>query len=218
MLRINLLPREVLDRHRFEGWYRYIFIITVGLVLIVLLVAAGLYLAVQQKSEELQTAQDEAQQYVEQGKAFDVFEKKEQDFAERQAITQTALADRLNLGKLAEEVSLVLPDEVWLDTMILDQGAGLSFAGNTPRPATQSMNVAYKSIAKTLVKLNELSDLSDVWLSNATNGVWSAWDASSEVDTSTPVVLFTTTAKIASSTVPPPTATAETPATEGSVE
>ncbi len=218
MLRINLLPREVLDRHRFEGWYRYIFIITVGLVLIVLLVAAGLYLAVQQKSEELQTAQDEAQQYVEQGKAFDVFEKKEQDFAARQAITQTALADRLNLGKLAEEVSLVLPDEVWLDTMILDQGAGLSFAGNTPRPATQSMNVAYKSIAKTLVKLNELSDLSDVWLSNATNGVWSAWDASSEVDTSTPVVLFTTTAKIASSTVPPASATPETPASGGSVE
>ncbi len=145
-------------------------------MLIVLLAAAGLYIAVQQKSDELQTAQDTAQKYAEQGKAFDVFEKKEQDLAARQAITQTALADRLNLGKIAEEISLVLPDEVWLDSMTLDEENGVSFHGNTPRPATQSMNVAYKSIAKTLVRLNELRDINDVWLSNATNGVWNAWD------------------------------------------
>ncbi len=217
MLRINLLPREVLDRHRFEGWYRYIFIITIGLVLIVLLAAAGLYMAVQQKSDELQTAQDTAQKFAEQGKAFDVFEKKEQDLAARQAITQTALAYRLNLGKIAEEISLVLPDEVWLDSLTLDEENGVSFQGNTPRPATQSMNVAYKSIAKTLVRLNELRDINDVWLSNATNGVWNAWDVSSEVTSATPVVLFTTSAKIASSTpaAQPASPQPATPTTSG---
>lgn len=215
MLRINLLPREVLDRHRFEGWYRYIFIITIGVVLIVLLGSAGLYMAVQQKTDELQTAQDLAQQYAEQGKAFDIFEKKEKDLATRQATVQSALSSRMNLGKIAEEISLVLPDEVWLDKLVLDEQTGLSFAGNTPRSANESMNMAYKSVAKTLVRLNELTQVSDVWLTSATNGQWNSWAASSNIDTSTPVVLFNVSAKIASSTASPGSPSAAQPQAGG---
>jgi Tfp pilus assembly protein PilN len=196
MLRINLLPREVLDRHRFEGWYRYVFIVSIGLIALVLLVAFGLALAVQSKSDELQSAKDKAQQYAEQGKAFDVFEKKEEELTGRQLIAQSALSDRLNLGKVAEEVSLVLPDEVWLDTLVVSQDDGLSFTGNTPRSGSQSMNISYKSIAKTLVRLNELPQVTDVWLSSAANGTWRSWDAASNVDTETLVVQFTTSAKI----------------------
>lgn len=198
MLRINLLPREVLDRHRFEGWYRYIFIITTGLVLLILLIAAGLYILVQQKSDELQTAQEKTQQYAEQGKAFDVFEKKEKEFNDRQAIAQAALANRFNLGKIAEEISLVLPDEVWLDSLTLDQSTGMSFIGNTPRSTSQSMNQSYKSVARTLVRLNEVPEINDVWLSNAANIQWSNWDPSSGISTTTPVVQFTTLAKLIS--------------------
>ncbi len=196
MLRINLLPREVLDRQRFEGWYRYVFIISIGLVLIVLMSAAGLYVLVQQKSDELQNARDLAQQYAEQGKAFDVFEKKEKEFTDRQAIAQTALSDRMNLGKIAEEVSLVLPDEVWLDSLSLDEKAGLTFGGNTPRSRNEGMNQSYKSVAKTLVRLNALPEVTDVWLSNAQNGSWGSWDAASNITTPTTVVQFTTAAKI----------------------
>lgn len=196
MLRINLLPREVLDRQRFEGWYRYIFIISIGLILVVLLAAAGLYVAVQSKSDELQTANDKAKQYAEQGKAFDIFEKKETELTARQAIAQLALAGRVNIGKIAEEVSLVLPDEVWLDSMSIDQASGLTFIGNTPRSSSQSMNVSYKSVAKTLVRLNELPDVNDVWLTSASNQTWSAWDTASTINTATPVVQFTTSAKL----------------------
>jgi Tfp pilus assembly protein PilN len=196
MLRINLLPRDVLDRHRFEGWYRYVFIISIGLIAFVLLGAAGLYIAVNQKSDELQAARDRAQQYAEQGKAYDIFEKKETELADRQAVAQTALSDRINMGKVAEEVSLVLPDEVWLDSLSLDQGAGMSFIANTPRSGSQSMNISYKSVAKTLVRLNQLPDVTDVWLSNASNMMWSAWDLASNISTTTPVVQFTASAKI----------------------
>ena len=95
--------------------------------------------------------------YAEQGKAFDVFEKKEQELAARQAIAQTALADRINLGKIAEEISLVLPDEVWLDSLTLGSGERRVVPGkHAALERAQSMNVAYKSIAKTLVRLNEL--------------------------------------------------------------
>jgi len=196
MLRINLLPREVLDRHRFQGWYRYIFIISTGLVLVVLLVSALLYMLVVQKSEELTSTREKTQSYIEQGKAFDVFEKKEKEFTDRQAVVQTALSGRMNLGKVAEEISLVLPDEVWLDSLSLGQDTGVSFIGNTPRTSSHSMSIAYKSVAKTLVRLNELPDVADVWLSNASNLTWSNWDPTSGIETVTPVVQFTASAKV----------------------
>lgn len=206
MLRINLLPREVLDRHRFQGWYRYIFIISTGLVLVVLLVSALLYMLVVQKSEELASSRERTQAYVEEGKAFDVFEKKEKEFVERQAVVQGALASRMNLGKTAEEISLVLPDEVWLNSLSLGQETGLNFIANTPRSSSHSMNVAYKSVAKTLVRLNELPDVADVWLSNASNITWSAWDEASGIDTITPVVQFAASAKVIRTAATTPTA------------
>lgn len=206
MLRINLLPREVLDRQRFQGWYRYIFIISTGLILVVLLVSALLYLLAIQKSEDLASSRQRTQAYIEQGKAFDVFEKKEQELAARQASVQSLLGSRLNLGKIAEEVSLVLPEEVWLDSMSLGQEEGLAITGNTPRSTSQSMSQSYKSVARTLVRLNELPDVADVWLSNAANLTWNAWDPSSGISTTTPVVQFTASAKVFKSTSTTPTA------------
>jgi len=196
MLRINLLPREVLDRHRFEGWYRIVFIIALGLVVFVFLVWAGLIILVQQKSDELTTQREKAAQYAEQGKSFDIFEKKESELSARQSLAQAALANRINTGKVAEEISMVLPDEVWIDSMSLDEIAGMSFVGNTPRSSGRSLNMAYKSVAKTLVRVNELPELTDVWLSNAANVSWSAWSAASKISTATPVVQFTTSAKL----------------------
>ena len=44
-----------------------------------------------------------------------------------------------------------------------------------------------------ILRVNELPELTDVWLSNAASTGWSGWDPSG-VDTSTPVVQFTTSA------------------------
>ena len=206
MPRINLLPREVLDRHRFEGWYRFVFIVSTGLALFILLVAAGLYLLVLQKADDLQTERDKAAQYVEQGKAFNIFEQKEKELSDRQALAQSALADRINMGKVAEELSMVLPDEVWLDSLTLDQESGMSFIANTPRSSSHSLNIAYKSVAKTLVRINEMPEVTDVWLSNASNSLWTGW-ADSAISTQTPVVQFTTSAKILTPSQIPPKAT-----------
>ena len=175
MVRVNLLPREVIDRRKYEQLYRYVFIGAVGLVLIVLFAYAGIFLLGQQKSEELQTLQEDAQQLQAQADAFKVFEAKEQELLAREQIAQTALAGRINMGLLAEEISLVLPDEVWLGSLTISEEDGLALAGNTPRSASESVDVAYKSIAKLLVRLNELPLLFDVWLLSANNTEWTGW-------------------------------------------
>ena len=175
MVRVNLLPREVLDRRKYEQWYRYVFIGVVGLALIVLFVYAALYLMVQQKNDDLQVLREETTQYQTQADAFGVFEIKEQELLAREQIATLALSNRLNMGMLAEEISLVLPDEVWLNTIVIGEETGLTLDGNTPRSASESVDVAYKSIAKLLVRLNELGALYDVWLVTAKNTNWSGW-------------------------------------------
>ena len=210
MVRVNLLPREVVDRRRFEQWYRYVFIGVIGLALIVLFAYAGLLLMSQQKNDELQALQEDTTRYQSQADAFRVFETKEQELVAREQAAQAALVGRINMGMLAEEVSLVLPDEAWLANFTVSEVDGLALSGTTPRSASESIDVAYKSIAKLLVRLNELPSVGDVWLTTATSGEWNAW-APSGGSTPLPVkvVSFQATGKI----VTPPGSAATTPTT-----
>ncbi len=198
MVRVNLLPREVIERRKYEQLYRYVFIGAVGMVLIVLFAYAGIFLLGQQKSDKLQTLQEETKQYQSQADAFSIFESKEQELLDREQVAQTALAGRIDMGMLAEEVSLVLPDEVWLGSVSISEKDGLSLSGNTPRSTSESVDVAYKSIAKLLVRLNELPTLFDVWLVTATNADWVGWSVpeGDAVPLAAKVVGFQATGKI----------------------
>ena len=139
MVRVNLLPREIIDRRKYEQWYRYVFIGVVGVALIVLFVYAGLYMMVQQKNDELQSLQEQVMQYQAQADAFGVFEVKEQELISREQVAQTALAGRINMGRLAEEISLVLPDEIWLGSITLSEETGVVLDGFTPDPAASRL-------------------------------------------------------------------------------
>lgn len=209
MVRVNLLPREIIDRRKYEQWYRYVFIGVVGVALIVLFVYAGLYMMVQQKNDELQSLQEQVMQYQAQADAFGVFEVKEQELISREQVAQTALAGRINMGRLAEEISLVLPDEIWLGSITLSEETGVVLDGFTPRSSSESFDIAYKSIAKMLVRLNELPALTDVWLLNATNSSWSTWVTNEDDPTPLPVdvVGFQATGKVVKPAAPAVSAT-----------
>ncbi len=202
MVRINLLPPEVLEKRRWEKWYPYVFIAFAILAAILVLIYAYLMLSGGAKNAELQSLKEQSAALQAQADAFSIFEQKEQQLAARSAIAQRALASRLDVGNIAEEVSLVLPDEVWLDTMVVGETAGLRIRGMTPRSPSQSMDVGYKSVAKTLVRLGELPDIYDVWLVNALNNSYQRTAASATAAQPLPedVVQFESTGKI----IPPP--------------
>lgn len=169
MVRINLLPKEVLERRRYDKWYTYVLIVFAALLALVAIAYGYYWFSGAQKNADLQLLQEQTQKLQAQADAFGIFEQKEQDLVKRQAVAVTALAGRVNLGRVAEEISLVLPDEVWLSTMGIGQIDGLTLTGYTPYSSSHSMDVSYKSVAKTLVRLNELDDVSDVWLTSAVN-------------------------------------------------
>lgn len=175
MFKINLLPKEVLERRRYEDWYPRVFLIAaVALVMVIALYALFAFQANSMRGE-LQSTRDNSEGYRQSAEKLSIFEKKETQLQEREVVAQAALAGRVNVGEVANDISLVLPDEVWLESLTINQDTGLILAGNTPRSAGQSTDVAYKSVAKTLVRLSELPGLYDVWLDSAANAQWSKW-------------------------------------------
>jgi hypothetical protein len=82
---------------------------------------------------------------------------------------------------------------------------GLNLVGYTPYSSSHSMDVSYKSVAKTLVRLNELDDVSDVWLTNAANAEYSGFTpVTGKTFLPAPVVGFSIKGKVS-----PPVASGE---------
>lgn len=175
MFKINLLPKEVLERRRYEDWYPRVFLIAAIALLVVIALYALFAFQANSMRGELQSTRDNSEGYRKSAEKLSIFEKKETQLQEREVVAQAALAGRVNVGEVANDISLVLPDEVWLESLTINEETGLILAGNTPRSAGQSTDVAYKSVAKTLVRLSELPGLYDVWLDSAANAQWSKW-------------------------------------------
>lgn len=226
MFKINLLPKELLERRRYERWYRLVAIGGVGAVAIVFAVWAMMWLQLSIKQGELQSKVQEVQSYEKEARDLEVFQESERKLRDRETVVQTALAGRVNMGQLANDLSLVLPDEVWLDELIIDQEDGLAMAAVTPRTNGQSTEVAYKSVAKTLLRLAELQSLYDVWLTTATNDVWAGFAPidGSQDSTTVPVVKFQASGKVmkpaaaATATVPAATAAPSSGASTGTTK
>jgi Tfp pilus assembly protein PilN len=163
MVRINLIPKEITEKRRYERYFRYVFA-AAAVILIVLLGAwAILTFQVNSKNEDLQARKDLANQYNTQAAAFAIFEQKQSELDSRSAIAQQALAGRIDWAKINGEVSLVLPSEVWAVGLAATQDQGMQFT-LVALDTTDTPDVGHKSVAKTMVRLNQLEDLYNVWL------------------------------------------------------
>lgn len=198
MVRINLLPPEIIEKRRYERFLPYIFVAAAILIGAIVVVWGMMQFFVSQKTASLQQTQESTRELTEQAQALAVFDQREAEAVARQKAAQDALAGRVNVGRLAEELSLVLPEEVWLDTLLISESTGIQMKGNTPAPDEQTMDEGYKSVAATLVRVNSLEQAFDVWLNSASLATFNALqpraDYSSE--TSIPVVSFESTAKV----------------------
>lgn len=174
-LRINLLPPEILEARRWEKWYQWVFLGSAALLLVVLLAAAFLLLQINLKESQLQGLKEQSKTLSDQARAFEVFEKRQQELDAQRAVVGAAMTNRVNLGRIADEISLVLPEEVWLATLSIGESSGLSVSGFTPLSDSQSASIGYKSVAKTMVRLSTLTDLADIWLGGASSTEYSAW-------------------------------------------
>ena len=172
MVRINLLPREIVERRKWERYYPIVFIVAGIALAVVLAAAAGLFAWVNSQRTILQSTQEQAQTLATQAEQFAVFEQKETALVQRTTAAQTALAGRINWARVTNDISLVLPDEMWLLTLNANQDTGLDFTANTPYFDPAASDEGFKSIAKAIVRLSALPDIYDVWLTAAATGTF----------------------------------------------
>ncbi|TDB38937.1 MAG: hypothetical protein D9V44_04500 [Actinobacteria bacterium] len=191
MMRINLLPPEILEKRKGEKRLVYVAVVAV----IVVIVLAGVYgLAYMQTSaKKTQVAAREQELATTQTRANElaVFEEKSLELERRKAVADTALAGRFNWSRLYDEISLVMPTDLWATVLNTDENTGLTLDGYALDSASDTPDLGHKSIAKLLVRLADLDQLYDVWLTNA---------AKTELN-ERGVIQFSVTAGVSESTV-----------------
>jgi len=167
MVRINLLPQEIIEKRRFERDLRYVAL--GGIVALVLLFAVYGLLAMQVAgaNAELQDRQQTEANLRAQAEAFSIFEEKESDLEARLVLSEQALAGRVDWGRLANELSLIMPADAWVVTLTCEEEQGVTMFARAVDSETDVPDVGHKAVAKTLVRMADLEQLSSVWLSSS---------------------------------------------------
>ena len=197
MIRINLIPPEILQRRRDEVRWRWLWLgalivaVALGLFYVVMFFnIVGIQAQVTNTKEQAQTLQDSA-------RIFSVFRQRESELSARKSAVLAAATGRVDWANMLDELGLVLPTDMYL-TSLAGSEAGASqpvgsvtLAGQAvPVSDLQAPGQGYKSVAKALVRLTEMEQLDSVWLTQA--GVAPSTDSSQVV----PSITWQISAKI----------------------
>lgn len=181
VIRINLLPPEIIERRKYERFYPYVFVATAVMLAVVLVSWGLIQFILASRTEELQRTRESAAELQADAENLAIFELKEQELAVRQDAANKALAGRLDMARLAEEITLVLPEEVWVNLLRIDEtNPDTPFVAqmHAPNPLGYKVTDGYKSVASTIIRLSTLDSLSDVWLEQAAVGPFTAFQES----------------------------------------
>ncbi len=116
MVRINLLPREITEKRQFESRIGWVVLIGLAAMAVVAVIFVGLLLVVGAQNAELQQQLEANAQVSQQAEAYAIFESKEAELEARKAVADNALVGRVEWARIANEISLVLPTDMWLDS------------------------------------------------------------------------------------------------------
>lgn len=168
MIRINLLPPEIVAKRKSEG--RWLWVGLVFALVLVLLVSFWGFnrMTVGAAENEVARLEQEALELEQEAESFAIFEQNQADLDQRKATVATALDGMVDWTRLCQEFSLVLPGDMWLGLLTGDQEAGLSLAGSALDPFDDVPDQGHKTIAVLLVRLADLEQLQNVWLATST--------------------------------------------------
>ncbi|MCL2503548.1 MAG: hypothetical protein FWE94_02930 [Coriobacteriia bacterium] len=195
MVRVNLLPSEILERRKYERFYFPIIAIGIILLLVVLGGAGALRMYVVSCQETLQGIEQDTANTKRQADALAIFEQQQATLEAREQVVTRALKDRIAMGILMEELSYILPDKAWVTDLQLHQDDGLTLRGYTPESSKNNLDDSYKALAAVLVRINSLKGLKDVWLSRASSASFSNFQGASSSG-SVQVIEFTVNGKL----------------------
>lgn len=199
MIRINLIPPEILQSRKDEARWKWVWL---GAGVVALLVAMWwgvLYIQVASSTSDVASIQQQAASEQAQASRFEIFKQQESDLSVRKAAVAAAIKDRINWAKMLYELGLVLPNDVYLTTFTGTDNGGsgtgdsvVTMAGEAVDEPDDSPNNGYKSVARMLVRLSDLQQLDSVWLTSMSLGEGS--------DTEAPMISWAVNARVTAST------------------
>ncbi len=168
---ISLLPDEVTEHRR----DRQQTMMAAGVVAGVAVLLGGVYfLRVGSVNDAQDDAKKEAAKTSQLQSEVDTFkdvETLEAEVASRKGVVQAVLVDDLAWTRLFQEISTVLPGDVWLTSFNATGATPTALGADSPNAGTITVGAIgfyQTSTARWLLRLGELESLRDLWVPSAT--------------------------------------------------
>ena len=175
MIRINLIPPEILQNRKDESRWKWVWL-GGGILALVLAIFWGfIYLQVLTATADVASVQQDASNLQSQTSRFQIFQAKEADLKVRQGAVAAAVKGRIDWTRLLNELGLVIPTDAYLTAFTGTDAGGtgdnvVTMAGQAVDEPDDTPDNGYKSVAKMLVRLTDLQQLDSVWLSSMSLG------------------------------------------------
>lgn len=171
MIRINLIPPEILQARKDEALFKWIWLGGVVSAVVLVLFWGVMFLQVMSSTAEVASIQAQAAQLQSETSRFSIFQQKEAELQIRRSAVAAATHGRVDWARLLNELGLVLPNDIYLTSFTGSDNAGsgdsiVTMAGKGLDDPEDSPNIGYKSIAKMLVRFADMEQLDSVWLTN----------------------------------------------------
>jgi len=171
VIRINLIPPEILQNRRDERLWKWMALAGGVIAAVLVLFWAFMALQVTASTAEVESVVTQATQLETQAQEFQVFQKTEADLNMRKNAVVAAKAGAVDWARMLYEIGLVLPKDIYLTAFTgTDAGASgnsvVNLTGQAVDKVSDSPDNGYKSVATMLVRLADLDQLDFVWLSN----------------------------------------------------
>jgi Tfp pilus assembly protein PilN len=192
MTRIDLIPPEVVEKHQSR---RIIMVMVVvfaaifGIALAVYLITLAQALMATNRVDIIKQENVTVQGYTQKLKPY---QDRKKALDERQLIIDKMTADQVKWSGILNDISMVVPNDIWLRGIKIDMTEILAAKDATsaakvvaPKPPITIVGYAFNhaAVARWLVHLNEVNQFRGVWLDYATEQTLSA-DSKSTAGTS----------------------------------
>lgn len=165
-ININLLPAEIIEKRKAEKVISAMIIGAASIFGVVVLVFFYAFRLVGIEADTLYDLKVENARYETEIAKIADFESNQIFVEERLALVNGIASKKYSYSKWLNNVSLLIPNEVWLDSIKIAKDGNVNFSG-TAIAGVDSRQLGQKTVAKWLVRLSELDDMTNVWLESS---------------------------------------------------
>lgn len=187
-VKINLLPSEVIEKRRYEKLLSYVLILFVFLLALLAIFYGFNIVRLNNLNIDLSDLKLQTSRVAKDISNIEKYEQLKLKLEQQEQTLKTAMSDARPWLRFLNDLSLVMPNEAWLTALNLNKEA-VDFSAKVLTDAKGNPT----NVAKLLVRLETLKDLTDIW----TQGLTKPSQAEESTTTTGPKVMdISVTAKL----------------------